>query len=279
MTKILASHGLTPSRALGQNFVVDLNTVRRVARLAELEPGQRVVEVGAGLGALTLELADAGARVTALEVDRRLVPILRELVEPSGVSVVHADALTVDWEVLLEEGDAAIGAASSSWSLVANLPYNIAVPVIIRVLDEARAVKTILVMVQREVGERLAASPGDANYGAVSAKIAYHATARIVGAVPPSVFLPRPRVSSALVRIVRRPKVAVDPAVVSPERLFTVVRAGFTHRRKMLRGALAGLVEPEAFTAAGVDPSARAQELSIEQWGRLAALHSGTGTT
>lgn len=280
MTKILAAHGLTPSRALGQNFVVDPNTVRRVARLAELEPGQRVVEVGAGLGALTLELVSAGARVTALEVDRRLVPVLRELVEGSGARVVHADALTVDWEALLEEeADPAIGAASSPWTLVANLPYNIAVPVIMRVLDEVRAVHSMLVMVQREVGERLVASPGDTTYGAVSAKVAYHATARIVGTVPPSVFFPRPRVSSALVRIVRRPDVAVDPDVVSPERLFTLVRAGFAHRRKMLRGALAGLIEPEAFTAAGVDPRARAQELSIEEWGRLAAVDARADAT
>jgi 16S rRNA (adenine1518-N6/adenine1519-N6)-dimethyltransferase len=280
---LLSAQGLRPSRALGQNFVVDQNTLRRVVRLAELEPGERVVEVGAGLGALTIELARSGARVTAVELDRRLVPLLRELVEPHGVRVVEADALSIEWDTLLcddtpqqDRPENPRAARMSRWSLVANLPYNVAVPVVMRVLDEAQMVRSILVMVQREVGERLAATPGDTSYGAVSVKVAYHATARVVGAVPASVFVPRPRVSSVLVRIVRRPAVAVDPDVVPPERLFNVVRAGFARRRKMLRGALADVVTAEAFVSAGVDPRARAQELSIEQWGRLAAYDLGT---
>jgi 16S rRNA (adenine1518-N6/adenine1519-N6)-dimethyltransferase len=280
---LLSAQGLRPSRALGQNFVVDQNTLRRVVRLAELEPGERVVEVGAGLGALTIELARSGARVTAVELDWRLVPLLRELVEPHGVRVVEADALSIEWDTLLYDDTPQqdrLGnpraAQMSRWSLVANLPYNVAVPVVMRVLDEAQMVRSILVMVQREVGERLAAAPGDTSYGAVSVKVAYHATARVVGAVPASVFVPRPRVASVLVRIVRRPTVAVDPDVVPPERLFNVVRAGFAHRRKMLRGALADVVTAEAFVSAKVDPRARAQELSIEQWGRLAAYDLGT---
>jgi len=283
LKELLCAQGLRPSRALGQNFVVDQNTVRRVVRLAELEPGERVVEVGAGLGALTLELARSGARVTAVELDRRLVPLLRELVEPYPVRVVEADALSIEWDTLLHD-DTLLqdqlgnpeAAQMSRWSLVANLPYNIAAPVVLRVLDDAQMVRSMLVMVQREVGERLAAVAGSSSYGAVSVKVAYHATARVVGAVPPSVFVPRPRVSSVLVRIVRRPTVAVDPAVVAPERLFSVVRAGFAHRRKMLRGALADVVSPQAFASAGVDPRARAQELSVEQWGRLAAYDVAT---
>ncbi|HUC38494.1 MAG TPA: 16S rRNA (adenine(1518)-N(6)/adenine(1519)-N(6))-dimethyltransferase RsmA [Acidimicrobiales bacterium] len=279
---LLAEHGLRPSRALGQNFVVDSNTLRRVARLAELEPGDPVVEVGAGLGALTLELARTGAWVTAVEIDRRLVPILRAQVSSQTtqhpVRVVEADALSVDWRALLRQASPdAPPAGGKPWALVANLPYNVAVPVLARVLDEAQMVRTMLVMVQREVAERLVAAPGGPEYGAVSVKVAYHATARIVGAVPASVFVPRPGVSSSLVRIIRRAGVAVDPSVVAPERLFEVVRAGFAHRRKMLRGALAGVVVPEAFAAAGVDPRARAQELSVEQWGRLAAVGPATG--
>ena len=129
----------------------------------------------------------------------------------------------------------------------------------------------MLVMVQREVGERLAAGPGSKAYGAVSVKVAYHATARVVGRVPSSVFVPRPAVESVLVRIERRPVVAVDPALVSAARLFELVRAGFGHRRKMLRQSLAGVVPPEAFTAAGIDPEARAENLGVEDWGRLAA--------
>jgi 16S rRNA (adenine1518-N6/adenine1519-N6)-dimethyltransferase len=274
---MIAARALRPSRALGQNFVADPNTVRRIARLAELEPGQKVVEIGAGLGALTLALAETGARVTAVEIDQHLLPVLRDQVEGHGVRVVHADALTLDWSALLAEADDAGDEKPGSWALVANLPYNVAVPVIVRVLDEAPAVASMLVMVQREVGERLAAGPGTKAYGAVSVKVAYHATARVVGRVPPAVFVPRPGVESVLVRIVRRQTVAVDPAAAPADRLFSVVRAGFAHRRKMLRRALADIVDPDAFTAAGIDPEARAEELTIEDWGRLVACEGTRG--
>jgi 16S rRNA (adenine1518-N6/adenine1519-N6)-dimethyltransferase len=265
---VLGRHGLRPRRALGQNFVADANTVRRIARLAELGPDSRVVEIGAGLGALTMALAETGASVTAVEVDARLVPVLREAVQGTAVRVVEGDALTLDWPVLLDEVLA--GARRPEATLVANLPYNVAVPVLARVLDEAPRITTMLVMVQREVGERLVAAPGIKAYGAVSVKVAYHAQARIVGRVPASVFVPRPKVESVLVRIDRRPVPAVDPAQVPASQLFALVRAGFAHRRKMLRGALAGLVPPEAFEEAGIDPSARAESLSVEAWGRLA---------
>jgi 16S rRNA (adenine1518-N6/adenine1519-N6)-dimethyltransferase len=129
----------------------------------------------------------------------------------------------------------------------------------------------MLVMVQREVGERLAAGPHDKAYGAVSVKVAYHATARVVGRVPASVFVPRPAVESVLVRIERRPVVAVDPTTVPADRIFELVRAGFGHRRKMLRQSLADLVAPDAFHAAGINPEARAENLGVEEWGRLAA--------
>ena len=180
--ELLDEHGLRPSRALGQNFVVDANTVRRIARLSGVGPADAVVEIGAGLGALTLALAETGASVTAVEVDRRLVPILRTQVEHDRVRVVEADALTLDWLELLDA--VGPGTRASSWIMVANLPYNVAVPVVLRALDEATPVRSMLVMVQREVGERLAAGPGSKAYGAVSVKVAYHATARVVGRVP-----------------------------------------------------------------------------------------------
>jgi 16S rRNA (adenine1518-N6/adenine1519-N6)-dimethyltransferase len=232
-----------------------------------------VIEIGAGLGALTLALAETGADVTAVEVDRGLVPLLRTEVEPHGVHVVEADALTLDWDELLGAAEAAPAAAA--WTMVANLPYNVAVPVVLRALDEAPEVRSMLVMVQREVGERLAAGPGNKAYGAVSVKVAYHATAKVVGRVPASVFVPRPAVESVLVRIERRPVVAVDPGIVPASELFELVRAGFGHRRKMLRQSLAGLVGHEAFAAAGIDPEARAENLGIEEWGRLAASAPG----
>lgn len=264
--QLLVSHELRPSRALGQNFVADPNTVRRIATLAEVGPGDHVVEIGAGLGSLTMALAETGATVVAVEADRRLVEVLRPQVEPLGVEVVHGDALEIDFSALL--------GSEGTWVLVANLPYNVAVPVVVRVLDEVPVVRRLLVMVQREVGVRLAAGPGGAAYGAVSVKVAYHAEAKVVGAVPATVFLPRPRVESVLVRMVRRDRVAVDPAVVPADRLFAVVRAGFAQRRKMLRRALAGIVDTECFVDAGVDPRARAQEVSVEQWGRLASCSS-----
>lgn len=264
---------MAPSRALGQNFVVDSNTVRRIARLSGVGPDTSVVEIGAGLGALTLALAETGAHITAVEIDRGLVPLLRAQVEPQGVRVVEADALTLDWRELL--GSSSSTPSEPSWAMVANLPYNVAVPVVLRALDEAPNVVSMFVMVQREVGERLAAEPGDKAYGAVSVKVSYHATARVVGRVPASVFVPRPAVESALVRIERRPVVAVDPDVVPASRLFELVRAGFGQRRKMLRQSLAGIVPPEAFTAAGVDPEARAENLGVQEWGRLAACAPG----
>jgi 16S rRNA (adenine1518-N6/adenine1519-N6)-dimethyltransferase len=267
--ELLDAHGLAPSRALGQNFVVDANTVRRIARLSGVGPGTPVVEIGAGLGALTVALVETGARVTAVEVDRGLVPILRTQVEPHGVRVVEADALVLDWAELL--GSPGSTPDAPPWAMVANLPYNVAVPVVLRALDEAPALQSMLVMVQREVGERLAAGPDDKAYGAVSVKVAYHATARVVGRVPASVFVPRPAVESALVRIERRPQVAVDPDVVPAARLFEVVRAGFGHRRKMLRQSLAGVVGPDAFAVSGINPEARAENLGVEEWGKLAA--------
>ena len=265
IARLLAENGLRPSRALGQNFVADANTVRRIARLAAVGPGSSVLEIGAGLGSLTLALAETRARVVAVETDRHLVPVLRSVVEPAGVEVVEGDATTLDLAALLAER------GTGPWSLVANLPYNVATPLVLRTLVEVDAVAHLLVMVQREVGERMAAPAGDASYGSVSVRIAYFATAAVVGRVPASVFVPRPRVESVLVRLDRRPAPAVDPLLVSYERLAVVVRAGFAHRRKMLRRALAGVVEPEAFARAAVRPDARAEELDVQEWGRLAA--------
>jgi len=266
VSELLGRNGIRPSRALGQNFVVDPNTVRRIARLAAVGPGDRVVEIGAGLGSLTLALADTGATVVAVELDRYITPVLRSLVEPKGVRVVEGDALRLDWaELLGDEGP---------WVLVANLPYNVATPLVMTLLEKAPMIGRMLVMVQREAGERLAAGPGDHAYGAVSVKLAYRARASVVGRVPATVFVPQPNVESVLVSVVRRPARAVE---VDEARFFELVEAGFAHRRKMLRGALAGLVDEAAFAAAGVRPEARAEELDVETWGRLTACSATSG--
>jgi 16S rRNA (adenine1518-N6/adenine1519-N6)-dimethyltransferase len=273
ITRLLEEHGLHPSRALGQNFVADANTVRRIARLAEVGPGHRVVEVGAGLGSLTLALLETGAEVTAVEVDRYLVPVLRTVVDqalaehPGAVCrVVEADAMRLDWAELL--GPPAPPGLPGGWVLVANLPYNVATPLVADLLDGVPQIDRMVVMVQREVGERWVAGAGQEAYGAVSVKVAYWAEAKLVGLVPASVFVPRPRVESCLVDIRRRPAPTV--AGVTPEQLFSLVRAGFAQRRKMLRRALDGLAPAAAFSAAGIEASARAEELSVEDWGRLA---------
>ena len=273
--QLLLANDLRPSKALGQNFVADGNTVRRIARLSGVGPGSRVVEIGAGLGSLTLALAEVGASVTALEIDPQVLPVLRTQVEPFGVRVVAADARTVDFTGLL--GD------EPGWSLVANLPYKVAVPLVVRVLEEAPQIASLLVMVQREVGERLAATAREEAFGAVSVKVAYWVTASVIGRVSASVFIPRPRVESVLVRLDRHP-VGGDgeggtlpgPGSDAYDRLFAVVRGGFAHRRKMVRRSLEHLVDPRAFAAAGIDPTARAEELSLDAWKRLAWWQPGT---
>lgn len=269
VSSLLSEHGVRPSRALGQNFVADPNTVRRVARLAGVGPGRHVVEVGAGLGSLTLALAETGAEVFAVERDRRLVQVLRDVLARKApaaqVRVLEADAMTLDWGGLL--------APAVPWALVANLPYNIATPLVVGLLDDVPVVTEMLVMVQKEVAERLAARPGSPAYGAVSLKVAYWAEAEVVGEVPASVFLPRPRVASALLRLRRRAVPAVPAEEVHPGALFTLVRAGFAQRRKMLRRSLAGAgLPPEAWDEAGVSDEARPEELSVREWGRLAAV-------
>lgn len=256
---LLAAHGLEPSRALGQNFVVDPNTVRRIARLAAVGPDTPVVEIGAGLGSLTLALAETGAEVVAVERDRHLVPILRRVVEGRPVRVVEADATDLDWSTLL--------AGHDRWVLVANLPYNVATPLVLDLLAEAPAIERMLVLVQLEAGERLAAGPGSRTYGIPSVKVALRAEARLVGRVGPEVFLPRPRVDSVLVDIVRRDRPTTDADL---EVVVGLVERAFNQRRKMLRRSLAGVVDDQAFEAAAVDPTGRPEQLDVAAWGRLA---------
>ncbi|HEX4984103.1 MAG TPA: 16S rRNA (adenine(1518)-N(6)/adenine(1519)-N(6))-dimethyltransferase RsmA [Ilumatobacteraceae bacterium] len=269
---LLDGIGASPRRGLGQNFVADANTVRRIARLAGVGIGDRVVEIGAGLGSLTLALAETGALVTAVEVDPRIAGALRGVLSESAVAaavgantnvtVVEADAMTLDWPAVLADGD--------HWTLVANLPYNVATPLVCDVLDTVPQIERMLVMVQREVADRFVAAPGSKQYGAVSVKIAYWASARLVGVVPPSVFVPRPNVESALVEITRRRPPATDPT-----ELFSLVRTAFGQRRKMLRRSLAERVSPEQFAAAAISPEARPEQLDVDAWCRLTEVVTG----
>jgi 16S rRNA (adenine1518-N6/adenine1519-N6)-dimethyltransferase len=260
ITRLLQQYGLAPRRAFGQNFVADANTVRRIAALSGVGPGDHVVEIGAGLGSLTLALAETGATIVAVEIDNGLVNALRDVVSSiPNIEVVHADAASLDWH--------ALGERSPRWHVVANLPYNIATPLVADILDDVPVVEHLLVMVQREVAERFVAEVGSDAYGAVSVKIAYWAKARIVGDVPPSVFIPKPSIMSTLVDIRRHATPAVDD--IDPRALFALVRKGFAQRRKMLRRALAGTVTSDDFETAGIAPESRAEELDVHAWGRL----------
>jgi 16S rRNA (adenine1518-N6/adenine1519-N6)-dimethyltransferase len=257
-------HGIRPKRSLGQHFLIDPNLARAVASDAGVGPGDRVVEIGAGLGSLTRALAEAGADVLAVEVDPSLIPALEESVASlDRVRVLHADATDREWQQELGEDE---------WVLAANLPYNVATHLVLNTLRDVPQVSRLVVMVQREVGERLVGSPGDKAYGIPSLRVSYRAEGTLVRRVPPSVFWPRPKVESVIVRLQRRdePRVGVDE-----ERLWTVVDAGFAERRKTMRNALRRLgVDGEdadhLLEGAGVDPSARAETLSLEDFARIA---------
>ena len=263
-----AELGLRPTKALGQNFVIDPNTVRRIIRTAGVSTGDVVVEVGSGLGSLTLGLLPAAARVVAVEIDPTLAGALTATVADyapglvSRLDVVQADALRM---TDLPGPDPT--------TLVANLPYNVAVPVLLHLLDALPTLRHGLVMVQKEVADRLAAAPGSRTYGVPSVKAAWHADIHLAGTVPRTVFWPAPNVDSGLVAFVRR-----DPPGGADRRdVFAVVDAAFAQRRKTLRAALSQWAGSPAaaetvLRAAGVDPRARGEQLAVEDFARIAAL-------
>ena len=273
---ILNRHGLATRKRDGQHLLVDPNTVRRIVTSAQLDAADVVLEVGPGIGSLTLALAEAVDRVVAVEIDAGFVAALADvLAGTDGVEVVHADALAVDLAELVGGGPA---------RLVANLPYNVATSIVIETLASG-AFRDAFVMVQREVGERWAARPGDATYSGVSAKLGILADVQVALHIPRSVFLPVPNVDSVMVRLVRRDD-APDPAHFS--RTVAVIDAAFAQRRKTLRNTLkvlgdAGVVE-DAASVAGIDLSGRAEEVAPGAFVRLgdALVHSrgdaGIGT-
>ncbi|MGC9667964.1 16S rRNA (adenine(1518)-N(6)/adenine(1519)-N(6))-dimethyltransferase RsmA [Planosporangium sp. 12N6] len=264
--------GVRPTKTLGQNFVHDPNTVRRIVRAAELDPADVVVEVGPGLGSLTLALLPQVDRVYAVEIDPTLAAALPATVaahdpeHADRLRVINRDALKVQ----REDFDTAPTA------LVANLPYNVAVPVVLHLLATLPSLRHGLVMVQKEVADRLTAGPGSKIYGIPSVKLAWYAVARQAGRVPPGVFWPVPNVDSGLVAFTRRD----PPADIGRDAVFDVVDAAFAQRRKTLRGALAGWAggpdEAERLLrAAGVDPQTRGEALPVERFVAIAAAAGG----
>jgi len=258
--------GVRPTKTLGQNFVHDPNTVRRIVRAAALDPGDVVLEVGPGLGSLTLGLLPAAASVHAVELDPVLAAALPVTVADRApelarrLHVLHADALRVGPEDFAEEPTA----------LVANLPYNVAVPVVLHLLAVLPSIRHGLVMVQQEVADRLTAGPGSKIYGVPSVKLAWYASSKQAGRVPPSVFWPVPNVDSGLVAFTTHPVLPGDRPKV-----FAVIDAAFSQRRKMLRAALAGWAGGSAaavaiLESAGIDPTLRGEQLTVEQFAAIA---------
>lgn len=262
---------MRPTKKLGQNFVHDPNTVRRIVRLAELEPDEVVLEIGPGLGSLTLALLPAAAAVIAVEIDRTLAGAL------SGTAAARVPELASRLTVLPADAMrlAAADLPAPPTAVVANLPYNVGVPVLLHVLSVLPSLRHGLVMIQSEVVDRLAARPGGREYGAPSAKLAWYVDARRAGPVPRAVFWPVPGVDSALLSVTR---CAPPPDAPPRAEVFAVVDAAFAQRRKALRGALAPWAGSPAraeqiLRAAGIDPTTRAERLHITDFARIAAAN------
>ncbi len=267
---------LRPTKSLGQNFVIDGNTVRRIVAAADLRSTDHVLEVGPGLGSLTLGLLDVAAAVTAVEIDPRLAELLPHTVhahaprQAAALQVITEDALLITGDRLaLPTTD--LAAPRYPTAMVANLPYNVAVPVLLRLLAEVPTLRRVLVMVQAEVADRLVAGPGSKTYGSPSVKTAWYGTARRAGSISRSVFWPVPGVDSALVAFERR----AEPRSGDRAAVFAVIDAAFAQRRKTLRSALAGWAGSPVYaeavlTRAKVDPSARGEVLTVDDFARIA---------
>jgi 16S rRNA (adenine1518-N6/adenine1519-N6)-dimethyltransferase len=258
--------GVRPTKTLGQNFVIDGNTIRRIVAAANVDPAETVLEVGPGLGSLTLGLLDAAARVVAVEID----PVLAAKL-PSTIAAFRPDA-AANLEVVLSDAMRVTELPAEPTALVANLPYNVAVPVVLHLLEHFPSLKHGLVMVQDEVADRMAAGPGSKTYGVPSVKAAWYSQMRKAGVIGMNVFWPAPKISSGLVEFTRR-----EPPVTRASRVevFAVIDAAFAQRRKTLRAALAGWAGSAAdaeryLRIAGVDPSARGEVIDVTAFARIA---------
>ena len=258
---LLQKYGISPRKSLGQNFVVEPNTIRQIIELASIKPDDFIIEVGPGIGSLTSSLLEVAGHVTAIEVDDALVRALTDLLQPEDnkFRLINADVMNLDVNELL-------ATRNESWNLVANLPYNISVPVICDFLERVPVITKMTVMVQREVAERLVAKTGEKAFGLPSLKIQYFAEVKKIADVPPSVFLPKPKVDSSLVQIERREKYVTS---ANYDVLFELAKRSFSQRRKMLRRSLKETFDLNDFESAGIDPTRRAEDITLEEWGAL----------
>lgn len=279
--RIAAEAGISPTKKFGQNFVIDPGTVRRIVREADVTTNDHVMEVGPGLGSLTLAILETGATMTAVEIDpplaERLPGTVAEFMPEAAdrLTVVNRDALTVTPDNVPDfNGD-------TSFTLVANLPYNVATPILLTLLERFDSLGSFLVMVQKEVADRLAAKPGSKIYGTPSVKLAWYGTAERVGTIGRNVFWPAPNVDSALVKFTRyaaddTQAPSHDKSSADRELVFRLIDAAFGQRRKTLHAALKTIVPAEAFAAAGIDPTRRGETLTVTEFAALAAAVQST---
>ncbi|WP_026574042.1 16S rRNA (adenine(1518)-N(6)/adenine(1519)-N(6))-dimethyltransferase RsmA [Bacillus sp. UNC438CL73TsuS30] len=270
---ILEKYGFSFKKSLGQNFLIDTNILRKIVEFANITEDTGTIEIGPGIGALTEQLARRSKKVVAFEIDQRLLPILKDTLDPySNVKVIHQDVLKADVKEVIKDEFQTI----DDLMVVANLPYYVTTPIIMKILEEHLPIRGIVVMLQKEVADRISASPGTKDYGSLSIAVQYYTEAETVMIVPKTVFVPQPNVDSAVIRLTRR----TTPAVTVKDEgfFFQVTRASFAQRRKTLLNNLTSQLPDgkqkkeqilEALGGCGIDPTRRGETLSLEEFGRL----------
>ena len=267
-------YGFRVSKSLGQNFLMDQHIVDQIIKGSNIDEASLVIEIGPGLGVLTAAAAKKAGKVVAIEIDKKLLPILKEtLGEYPNVEVIQGDILKTDLLPILEQNQKVGGRNRESIRVMGNLPYYITTPIIMKLLEERLPLSSITIMMQKEVGERIAAQPGTKAYGALSLAVQYYATVTQVSKVSREVFFPKPNVDSIVLRLDLRKEAPVS--LENEQLFFDVIKAGFSQRRKTLRNTLSGLASlsreelEEAMEAAGIDPGRRGETLSMEEFAAL----------
>ncbi|WP_064091135.1 16S rRNA (adenine(1518)-N(6)/adenine(1519)-N(6))-dimethyltransferase RsmA [Rossellomorea aquimaris] len=271
--EILGKYGFSFKKSLGQNFLIDPNILRNITEHAGLTKETAAIEIGPGIGALTEHLARTSGKVVAFEIDQRLIPILDDTLSPyDNVKIINEDILEADVEEIINKELAGY----EDIMVVANLPYYVTTPIILKLLMERLPIRGICVMLQKEVGDRISAKPGKKEYGSLSIAIQYYTEAEMVMTVPKTVFMPQPNVDSAVIRLTKREKPPVD--VINEDFFFTVTRSSFAQRRKTILNNLTSQLPQgkekkeliiEALSKAEIDPTRRGETLSIQEFGKL----------
>lgn len=275
ISEVRKKHGFHFSKSLGQNFLTDKNIIDKIIEKSMIRKGDLVIEIGPGIGVLTAAAAEAAGKVIAIEIDRNLIPILRDtLSDYDNIEIINNDVLKIDFASLLEQNEEIHGQKRECVRIIGNLPYYITTPIIMKILEDRVKTDSITIMLQKEVADRIKAQPGSKTYGALSVAVQYYCTVAHVASAPKEIFVPQPKVDSTVIRLdVRKEK----PVLLSSEEtFFAVVKAGFGQRRKTLLNSLTGiygLTKDEiavVMATAGIDPVRRAETLSLEEFAALA---------